>query len=125
MQSFCRDDGIFTGRDGLVHEAGPGLFLQGLASYGPDGAMLPGPSLSTDVVRACFDYAAAEGIGCTAFLGDTCVTLQLDEYLEKLHTRYFEPLAQVRIIPCSLDTCTCRVRRVAASCAHNCALLPR
>lgn len=79
-----------------MHSSGPGLFLQGLASYGPDGAMLPGPSLGGDVVRECFEYSRDSGVACVAFLGDDCVTTRLDAYLEELHTRYFEPLAQVR-----------------------------
>ena len=73
----------------------PGLFLQGLATYGPDGEPLPGPTLQLDIVRACFEYSQASGIACTAFLGDDCVTTWMDEHLKELHERYFEPLAQV------------------------------
>jgi len=80
-----------------VSENGPGIFLQGLAVYGPTGDLLPGGAcLPPDVVRGCFAYAAAAEVPCVAFLGDTCVTLQMAPELLELHTRYYEPLASVR-----------------------------
>jgi hypothetical protein len=92
---------LATGANGLVYEGGPGLFLQGLVSYGPDGKLLEAPTLASDVVRRCFEYAEASNVGCTAFLGDECVTLKLDHHLRELHSRYFEPLAKA----CPRSTC--------------------
>jgi hypothetical protein len=87
---------IAAGPDGLVHKGGPGLFVQGLIAYGPDGQLLVCPTLAPDVVRRCFEYAESSKVGCTAFLGDECVTMKLDRHLKELHTRYFEPLAKAR-----------------------------
>jgi hypothetical protein len=79
-----------------VDIGGPGVFLQGLATYGPDGSLLDGPSLPWDVVRKCFEYSERERVSLCAFLGDTCVTTRMTSVLEELHVRYYEPLAQVR-----------------------------
>jgi hypothetical protein len=75
---------------------GPGLFLQGLATYGPAGEYLPGPLLERTVVRRCLQYALDSGIACTAFLGDTCAAPFVDAHLERLHSVYYEPPSQVR-----------------------------
>jgi hypothetical protein len=74
---------------------GPGLYLQGLATYGPAGEALPGPSLQPDIVQLCFEYSETSSVACLAFLGDTCVSTSMDPCLEELHTRYYEPLAEV------------------------------
>lgn len=84
-----------AGPDGILHERGPGVFLQGLATYDPNGSLLPGPSLPADVVRSCFAFAEDHGVACVAFLGDTCVSTQMREYVRELHTRYYEPLADI------------------------------
>jgi hypothetical protein len=92
-----------AGPGGVVHERGPGAFLQGLATYGPSGNLLPGPSLPPDVVRSCFDFSRDAEIACVAFLGDTCVSTAMRPYVRELHTRYYEPLAEVRAVakmPC-------------------------
>ena len=74
---------------------GPGVFLQGLATYGPAGEYLPGPVLDPAIVRECLEYSQDSGLACTAFLGDDCVAPWVDEHLQKLHTVYYEPASQV------------------------------
>jgi hypothetical protein len=78
-----------------VHTSGPGVFLQGLATYGPDGQLLEGASLPWTIVEDCFRYSEAENVALCAFLGDECVTTFMSPYLQELHTVYYEPLAQV------------------------------
>jgi hypothetical protein len=80
-----------------VHHRGPGVFLQGLATYGPAGNLLPGPSLPADVVRLCFNFSRDTDVACVAFLGDTCVSTAMRPYVRELNTRYYEPLAEVRM----------------------------
>jgi rRNA maturation RNase YbeY len=82
-------------RSALVSRAGPGVFLQGLAVHGADGAQLSDASLPTEVVRAAFEWAAARDLSLAAFHGDTLSTLALTPALEELHTRYYEPLPVV------------------------------
>lgn len=84
-----------AGSGGLVYHGGPGVFLQGLATYGPCGSLLQGPSLEWDVVEAALRFAEDKRIACCAFLGDTCAATFMTPYLEELHTRYYEPLSQV------------------------------
>lgn len=86
---------VCAGPGGLVFEGSPGIFLQGLATYGPSGSLLPGPSLDWDVVDAAFRFAEAEQISCCAFLGDTCATTFMTPYIEELHSVFYEPLSQV------------------------------
>lgn len=89
-----------------MHENGPGVFLQGLATYGPAGETLPGPTLPPQIVQLCFEYSAASGTACVAFLGDVCVSTKMDPFLKELHTVYYEPLAEVgtRLSSASMDT---------------------
>lgn len=89
-QKGCR-----AGPGGLVHDGSPGVFIQGLTTYGPTGTLLDGPVLSPHIVQLCFEFAAASGTACLAFLGDTCVATRMDPFIEELHTVYYEPLAQV------------------------------
>lgn len=84
-----------AGPSGLVHTSGPGVFLQGLATYGPDGELLEGSSLPWSVVQDCFQYSEKQNVALCAFLGDECVTTRMSPFLEELHFVYYEPLAQV------------------------------
>ncbi|BDA50944.1 probable endoribonuclease YbeY at N-terminal half [Coccomyxa sp. Obi] len=82
--------------DGLVVSSkGPGLFLQGLAVHGKDGRLLPGKDLPPSIVRSAFQYSTDMRVPLCAFLGDTCVTLEMTDELQDLHHTYYEPLARV------------------------------
>lgn len=84
-----------AGPAGLVSDCGPGVFLQGLAVYGPHGAPLPGPALEWPVVERALRFAEERRIACCAFLGDACAATFMNPFLEELHTRYYEPLSEV------------------------------
>eukprot|EP00892_Ulva_mutabilis_P006781 jgi/Ulvmu1/4475/UM002_0200.1 len=92
--SACSSAGL-AGKSGIVHDSGPGVFLQGLATYGPSGEPLRGPSLEWSVVETALQFAEEQRISCCAFLGDTCATTFMTPYLKELHTRYYEPLSEV------------------------------
>lgn len=79
----------------LVSPRGPGVFLQGLAVHGTDGAQLSDAALPPGVVSAAFEWSRGSGVSCVAFLGDQCAALELTPELRELHTRYYEPLARV------------------------------
>ncbi len=84
-----------TGDELLVSERTPGVFLQGLAVHGLRGRQLTDAQLPESVVADAFAYAQAHELACVAFLGDACATLRMTPELEELHTRYYEPEAQV------------------------------
>lgn len=46
-----------AGRGGIVGRHHPGVFLQGLAAYGPGGRLVAGGELPTSVVQAAFEYS--------------------------------------------------------------------
>ena len=95
VQSCFVYENTDVGAGRLVSKTTPGVFLQGLAVYSTKGELLRGPSLTTEVVLDVFGYASKQDIACVAFLGDTCVTLNLKKELEELHSVYYEPLAKV------------------------------
>jgi rRNA maturation RNase YbeY len=73
----------------------PGVFLQGLCVYGTAGTMVFRRELSPDVVSEAFALSASSGVPAAAFCGDTCSSLEASAHLDLLHTRYYEPRAQV------------------------------
>ncbi|EIE27200.1 HAD-like protein [Coccomyxa subellipsoidea C-169] len=79
----------------VVSSKGPGIFLQGLAVHGKDGALLPGEDLPGSIVQSAFQYSVERGVPLCAFLGDTCATLRMTDELQDLHQTYYEPLARV------------------------------
>ena len=96
----------------LVGPERPGVFLQGLASYGRRGRRVGGmaggsgggegspsapfPSLPASVVRAAFAFAArSPGVSAVAFTGDECLTLAVTADTDELHSVYHEPLPRV------------------------------
>ena len=83
-------DGVIVG-DGL-----PGVFLQGLTSYGRAGARVgPDACLPPDVVAAAFRYGLETGVPCVGFTGDHCVALEGGEEVDSLHAVYHEPRAAI------------------------------
>ena len=78
----------------LVSPRTPGIFLQGIVTYGAGGAVLAQNSLPAEVVAEAFAYAEREEVALCAFLGDTCATLRRTPELVELHDVYFEPLAR-------------------------------
>ena len=83
-------DGVIVG-DHL-----PGVFLQGLASYGGGGARVgPRSALPPSVVSAAFQYGLDTATPCVGFTGDACVALVWGEEVDSLHTVYHEPRAVI------------------------------
>ena len=78
----------------LVSPRTPGIFLQGIVTYGAGGAVLAQNSLPAEVVAEAFAYAEREEVALCAFLRDTCATLRRTPELVELHDVYFEPLAR-------------------------------
>ena len=99
----------------LVSSDKPGVFLQGLASYGRGGRRVAGgigeassppspsppppstfPYLPASVVRAAFEFAAATpGVSAVAFTGDECFSLEVTRDTDELHSVYHEPLPRI------------------------------
>lgn len=79
----------------LVSRAGPGIFLQGMAVHGRDGSLLRTARMPDEAVRAVMAWARHHRVPCCAFLGDSCVTLEMQPELRQLHELYYEPLAGV------------------------------
>ena len=80
----------------LVSPRTPGIFLQGIVTYGAGGAVLAQNSLPAEVVAEAFAYAEREPkTALCAFLGDACATLApRPPELVELHEVFFEPLAR-------------------------------
>lgn len=79
----------------VVSEKGPGVFLQGLAVYGPNGELVDGGVLDADTVLQVVQYSLKNKISVCGFLGDTCITPDMTDDIVTLHKVYYEPLAQV------------------------------
>lgn len=87
--------------DFIVSPTRPGVFLQGLASYGRRGVRLPAgpggahPALPPAVVAAALRWAVATRTPCVAFTGDACVAPFASPEVDALHTVYHEPRAAI------------------------------
>ena len=85
----------------IVGDHLPGVFLQGLASYGEAGARVgPRSALPASVVSAAFQYGLDTATPCVGFTGDACVALVGGDEVASLHSVYHEPRA---VITPSLD----------------------
>ena len=80
--------GVGLAGEGLVVSTkGPGIFLQGLTTFGRGGELVASGTLPREVVRAAFEYAAAEDVPICGFLGEECVTIKQTPEIQELHTR--------------------------------------
>ena len=79
----------------ICHISTPGVFLNGVLVYARKGALAFQRQLPFDAVEDALNLAAEAGVAAAAFTGDHCFALAPSPLLDALHTRYYEPLAEV------------------------------
>ncbi|KAI9190915.1 hypothetical protein LWI28_000740 [Acer negundo] len=84
-----------AGRDGIISESSPGVFLQGLLVYGRQGREIFRRNLESDVCKEAFMYSWEHKVPLIAFSEDRCLTLFDHPLVDSLHTVYQEPKAEV------------------------------
>ncbi|OVA12472.1 Endoribonuclease YbeY [Macleaya cordata] len=84
-----------VGKDGIVSECSPGVFLQGLLVYGIQGREIFRGSLDSNVCREAFLYSWEHKVPLVAFGQDRCLTLFEHPLIDSLHLVYHEPKAEV------------------------------
>ncbi|KAL4189332.1 hypothetical protein AMTRI_Chr08g206510 [Amborella trichopoda] len=77
-----------AGKDGIISQFSPGVFLQGLLVYGRQGILL-------EEHDSAFLYSLEHKVPLIGFSQDRCVTLFDYPLIDSLHTVYFEPKAEV------------------------------
>ncbi|OAY69521.1 Sugar phosphatase YidA [Ananas comosus] len=80
-----------AGKNGVVSEFSPGIFLQGLLVYGRRGREICRRNLDKGVCRKAFSYSVEHEIPLVAFCQDRCFTLFDHPLIDSLHTVYHEP----------------------------------
>ncbi|KAF8388879.1 hypothetical protein HHK36_025560 [Tetracentron sinense] len=84
-----------AGKDGIVSEFSPGVFLQGLLVYGRQGREIGRRNLDSNVCREAFLYSWEHKVPLVAFGEDRCLTLFDHPLVDSLHTIYHETKAEV------------------------------
>lgn len=84
-----------AGKEGIISEHSPGVFLQGLLVYGINGREIFKRNLDPNVCREAGHYSLEHKIPLVAFCGDRCLTLFDHPLVDTLHTVYHEPKAEV------------------------------
>ncbi|KAK3435943.1 hypothetical protein EUGRSUZ_C00613 [Eucalyptus grandis] len=84
-----------AGKDGVISQSTPGVFLQGLLVYGRQGREIYRRNLDPDVCREAFIYSREHGIPLVAFCEDRCLTLFEHPLVDSVHTIYREPKAEI------------------------------
>ncbi|GAV65512.1 LOW QUALITY PROTEIN: UPF0054 domain-containing protein/Hydrolase_3 domain-containing protein, partial [Cephalotus follicularis] len=84
-----------AGRDGIVSEFSPGVFLQGLLVYGRQGREIFRRNLDPNVCGEACLYSLAHKVPLIAFSKDRCFTLFDHPIIDSLHTVYHEPKAEI------------------------------
>nr|XP_025659270.1 endoribonuclease YBEY, chloroplastic isoform X3 [Arachis hypogaea] len=84
-----------AGKDGIVSEFSPGVFLQGLLVYGRQGKEIFRSNLDLSVCREACIYSLENKIPLIAFCEGRCLTLFHDPLVDSLHTTYHEPKAEI------------------------------
>ncbi|KAJ4952868.1 hypothetical protein NE237_029700 [Protea cynaroides] len=84
-----------AGKDGIVSEFSPGVFLQGLLVYGRQGREIFRRNLDPDLCREAFLYSWEQKVPLIAYSQDRCLTLFDHPLVDSLHTVYLEPKAEV------------------------------
>ncbi|URE09999.1 Uncharacterized protein family UPF0054 [Musa troglodytarum] len=80
-----------AGKDGIVSEASPGIFLQGSLVYGRQGQEIYRASVDKNLCREAFLYSLEHEIPLVAFCEDQCFTLFEHPFIDLLHTVHHEP----------------------------------
>ncbi|KAI4337526.1 hypothetical protein L6164_015931 [Bauhinia variegata] len=84
-----------AGKDGIVSEFSPGVFLQGLLVYGRQGGEIFRSNLDPNICREACLYSLENKVPLVAFCENRCLTLFEDPLVDSLHTVYHEPKAEV------------------------------
>ncbi|PKI47167.1 hypothetical protein CRG98_032438 [Punica granatum] len=84
-----------AGRDGVISELSPGVFVQGLLVYGRQGREIFRRNLDQSVCREAFLYSQEQKVPLIAFCEDRCLTLFEHPLVNSLHTVYHEPKAEI------------------------------
>ncbi|OIW14414.1 hypothetical protein TanjilG_20860 [Lupinus angustifolius] len=84
-----------AGKDGIVSEFSPGVFLQGLLVYGRQGQEIFRSNLDPNVCREVCLYSLEHKVPLVAFAEGRCLTLFHDPLVDSLHTVYHEPKAEI------------------------------
>ncbi|CAK7353118.1 unnamed protein product [Dovyalis caffra] len=84
-----------AGKDGVISETSPGVFLQGLIVYGRQGREIFRCNLDLSVCREACLYSWEHKVPLIAFSNDRCLTLFEHPLVDSLHTIYHEPKAEI------------------------------
>ncbi|XP_020217266.1 endoribonuclease YBEY, chloroplastic-like isoform X2 [Cajanus cajan] len=84
-----------AGKDGIVSEFSPGVFVQGLLVYGRQGQEIFRSNLDPNICREACLYSLESKVPLIAFCEGRCLTLFHDPLVDSLHTIYHEPKAEV------------------------------
>lgn len=84
-----------AGKDGIVSDISPGVFVQGLLVYGRQGREIFRKNLDPNVCREAFLYSWEHKVPLIAFCEDRCLTLFEHPLVDSLHNVYQEPKAEV------------------------------
>ncbi|KAL9440293.1 hypothetical protein AB3S75_019033 [Citrus x aurantiifolia] len=84
-----------VGRDGIISEFAPGVFIQGLLIHGRQGREIFRRNLDRDFCREAYQYSWEHKVPLIAFSGDRCLTLFDHPLVDSLHTTYHEPKAEI------------------------------
>ncbi|CAL8102427.1 unnamed protein product [Prunus armeniaca] len=84
-----------AGKDGIVSEFSPGVFLQGLLVYGKQGREIFRKNLDPSVCREACLYSLENKVPLIAFGKDRCLSLFDHPFVDSLHTVYNEPKAEI------------------------------
>ncbi|KAK6236795.1 hypothetical protein SCA6_012132 [Theobroma cacao] len=84
-----------AGKDGILSEHSPGVFLQGLLVYGIKGREIFRRNLDPNVCREAGRYSLEHKVPLIAFCEDRCLTLFDHPLVDTLHTVYHEPKAEI------------------------------
>ncbi|KAL1552386.1 endoribonuclease YBEY, chloroplastic-like [Salvia divinorum] len=93
MNIFKKAD--LAGKDGIISELSPGVFVQGLLVYGRQGREIFRKNLEPTVCREALLYSLEHKIPIIAFTEDRCLTLFEHQLVDSLHTVYHEPKAEI------------------------------
>lgn len=84
-----------AGKDGIISEVSPGVFLQGLLVYGRQGREIARRNLDQNICREACLYSVNHNIPLVAFSEARCLTLFENPSVDSLHTIYYEPKAEI------------------------------
>ncbi|XP_059274970.1 endoribonuclease YBEY, chloroplastic-like [Lycium ferocissimum] len=84
-----------AGKDGIVSEVSPGVFVQGLLVYGRQGREISRRNLDPVVCREACLYSLEHKVPLVAFSEDRILTLFHHPLVDSLHTIYNEPKAEL------------------------------